>query len=85
MNLGIALPNVYERLPLNYYKIEPQYVEAPIEQPYTYDIDRAMRAGITNATDLSGTGIADRLQAFSSGIGEKGKAVLRCFYKKPRK
>jgi len=71
MNLGIPLPNIYGRQPLNYYKIQPNYIEAPINQPYTNDIDRAQRAFITNATDLSGTGMANRLQGLASGEAEK--------------
>lgn len=59
--------------PMNYYSLIPEYVQAPIQQPYTYDIDRAMRAAITNATDLSGSGMGNRQAAFSTGIGEKSK------------
>lgn len=76
MNIGIGMPLIPQidvLAPIDYYKIEPNLVEAPVIQPYTYDIDRAMRSIITNATDLSGSGIANRLQAYSTGIAQKGE------------
>jgi hypothetical protein len=80
-DLSIPLPgNVYGRSPLNYYQIEPSYIDPRYldVQPQLNRNVRATRALIDNFTNQTGAGIANRLmgkanqmQADSEIYGQK--------------
>lgn len=65
LNLGIALPNVYERLPLNYYKIEPEYIDPRYLdiQPQLNRIGRGQRAIESTLGSRGSSDMANLLQA----------------------
>jgi hypothetical protein len=73
-NLGIGLPipemdSVYAG---DYYKLEPQLEFLKRVTPDYNPATRAMNAMITNATDLSGVGIANRQNAYANFLGQMG-------------
>jgi len=65
LNLGIALPNVYERMPLNYYKIEPDYIDPRYLdiQPQLNRIGRGQRAIESTLGSRGSSDMANLLQA----------------------
>jgi hypothetical protein len=65
LNLGIALPNVYERMPLNYYKIEPEYIDPRYLdiQPQLNRIGRGQRAIESTLGSRGSSDMANLLQA----------------------
>lgn len=65
MGIGIGLPNVYGRLPLNYYKIEPNYIDPRYLdiQPQLNRIGRAQRAIETTLGSRGASDMANLLQA----------------------
>lgn len=65
MNIGLALPNVYERLPLNYYKIEPEYIDPRYLdiQPQLNRIGRGQRAIESTLGSRGSSDMANLLQA----------------------
>lgn len=65
MNLGIALPNVYQRLPLNYYKIQPQYIDPRYLdiQPQLNRLQRGQRAIESTLGSRGASDMANLLQA----------------------
>lgn len=74
MNLGIALPNVYERMPLNYYKIQPQYIDPRYLdiQPQLNRIGRAQRAIESTLGSRGASDMANLLQAQANrAVGEQ--------------
>ena len=73
-NLGIGLPipemdSVYAG---DYYKLEPQLEFLKRVTPDYNPATRAMNAMITNATDLSGVGMANRQNAYANFLGQMG-------------
>jgi hypothetical protein len=73
-NFGIGLPipemdSVYAG---DYYKLEPQLEFLKRVTPDYNPATRAMNAMITNATDLSGVGIANRQNAYANFLGQMG-------------
>ena len=65
LNLGIALPNVYERMPLNYYKTEPEYIDPRYLdiQPQLNRIGRGQRAIESTLGSRGSSDMANLLQA----------------------
>lgn len=65
LNLGIALPNVYERMPLNYYKTEPDYIDPRYLdiQPQLNRIGRGQRAIESTLGSRGSSDMANLLQA----------------------
>ena len=65
LNLGIALPNVYERMPLNYYKLEPEYIDPRYLdiQPQLNRIGRGQRAIESTLGSRGSSDMANLLQA----------------------
>jgi hypothetical protein len=73
-NLGIGLPipemdSVYAG---DRYQLEPQLEFLKRVRPDYNPATRAMNAMITNATDLSGVGIANRQNAYANFLGQMG-------------
>ena len=75
LNLGIALPNVYERMPLNYYKIEPEYIDPRYldVQPELNEIGRVERAFQTNLGSRGASDMANLLQQKANTLGRIGQ------------
>lgn len=65
LNLGIPLPNIYGREPLNYYKVEPQYIDPRYLdiQPELNTLTRGQRTFQNNLGSRSTTDIANLLQS----------------------
>lgn len=65
VNIGMVLPNVYGRDPLNYYKIQPEFIDPRYlnVQPQLNDITRGVRTVQNNLGDRSTSAIGNSLQA----------------------
>jgi hypothetical protein len=76
LNLGIALPNVYERMPLNYYKIEPDYIDPRYLdiQPQLNRIGRGQRAIESTLGSRGSSDMANLLQAQANRAASEQEA-----------
>ena len=76
LNLGIALPNVYERMPLNYYKTEPEYIDPRYLdiQPQLNRIGRGQRAIESTLGSRGSSDMANLLQAQANRAASEQEA-----------
>jgi hypothetical protein len=76
LNLGIALPNVYERMPLNYYKLEPEYIDPRYLdiQPQLNRIGRGQRAIESTLGSRGSSDMANLLQAQANRAADEQEA-----------
>lgn len=73
-NLGIGkpIPQIDSVYAGDYYKLEPQLEFLKRVTPDYNPATRAMRAMVTNDTDLSGVGIANRQNAYANFLNQMG-------------
>lgn len=69
MDIQFPLPNVYSRTPLNYYQIDPSYIDPRYldVQPQLNEISRGQRAFQNNLGSRGTTDIANLLQSQANG------------------
>lgn len=75
LNINIPLPNVYSRLPLNYYKINPEYIDPRYlnVQDELNDITRNQRSFQTNIGSRSASDISNLLQAQANADAQRNR------------
>lgn len=76
MDIQFPLPNVYSRTPLNYYQIDPSYIDPRYLdiQPQLNEISRGQRAFQNNLGSRGTTDIANLLQSQANGYNAQQQA-----------
>lgn len=73
INIGVGLPSIYGRTPLNYYKTNPNYIDPRYLdiEPQLNEIARAKNTFRSNLGDRSNTSISNLLQSQANAYNQE--------------